>query len=173
MPCLAPNHTMAQIYNSDLTKGIAQNAGIQISREVVPTQLAEKVVPVMETNPALLRVCNFIRGTEANNATSATAYTTLTDRDTYLTAVTLSVQKDVTSTSVKSYARVVIDGANKDICVIAGITLTAQSSTMTLILPAPLKVDRGSALTVLNTTNVANISAAVVFYGYTVENIKA
>ena len=40
---------MAKIYNSDCTKGLAQNASIQQNVDKVPNELAEKIVPTFET----------------------------------------------------------------------------------------------------------------------------
>lgn len=49
---------MANINNTELLKGMRDNAKVQ-NLESVPTQLAEKVVPVMETNPRCLFCVNF------------------------------------------------------------------------------------------------------------------
>lgn len=46
---------MAQINNKEVLKLLQDGANIQIAKEAVPNQLAEKIVPVFETNPTLLR----------------------------------------------------------------------------------------------------------------------
>lgn len=157
---------MAQIHNSDLIKGISKNAGIQISRENVPNQLAEKVVPTMETNPELLRKISIVRSTTGTNATSTTIYTTPTDQDFYLCAMAITMIKDVTATSNATAIVATINGAVISILKIPGITLTVQESNVQVSLPFPLKIDRGTAINITHSTNVANVVGTGHIYGF-------
>jgi hypothetical protein len=52
---------MAQIFNSELKKQLIDGAKLQTSKDVIPSQLADKVVPVMEVNPKLLKYCGINR----------------------------------------------------------------------------------------------------------------
>lgn len=91
---------MATIYNSDLTKGIQQDAKIQIGKESVPNQLAEKVVPVMETNPRLLRPIEIL---VSKNGTSGTLFTVPSDKDFYLCNAFISASNNAAAqTSIAS-----------------------------------------------------------------------
>lgn len=45
---------MAQIYNSQLTKELIEAVKIQTSHDKVPNEIADKVIPTVETNPRLL-----------------------------------------------------------------------------------------------------------------------
>ncbi len=49
---------MSQINRTELLKGMRDDAKIQ-NAESIPTQLAEKVVPVLEVNPRLLFCINW------------------------------------------------------------------------------------------------------------------
>ncbi len=164
---------MAQIYNSDLTKELIDGAKIQTSREYPPNQLADKVVPTLEVNPKILQKLNYTHSNTATNATSATIYTTPTDQDFYLSAVALAIIKDATSTSTKSAVTATINGVAQDLLSIPGITLTAQTAEMSLSLPRDLKIDRNTNIVVTNSTNVANILATGVIFGYLVYNTTA
>lgn len=164
---------MAIIHNTDLIKELKEGAKLQQLRDVIPSQLADKVVPTMETNPKLLRRCNISKTTDAVNATSGTIYTTPSDKDFFLVSCCLGVIKDATSTSTGSNITVVIDGVSSPIARIPGITLTAQSKVVSCTFPAPIKIDRGTNITVTASTNVANIRATGVITGYLVENINA
>lgn len=157
---------MATINNSDLTKELIEGAEIQISYETVPHQLADKVVPVMEVNPKLLRRCNVAKFANVTNATSGTIYTTPSDRDFYLVGCTLATIADVTATSTYSALKVVIEGVSINILQIPRITLTVSSGTLSLTLPFPLKIDRASSIQVLHTTNVANVVTSGSIAGY-------
>ncbi len=163
---------MAQIYNSDLIKGMANDAQIQLNRDYPPQQLADKVVPVMETNPRILQKLNYTHSNTATNATSATIYTTPTDQDFYLSAVALAIIKDATSTSVKSAITATINGVAQDLLSIPEITLTAQTAQMSLAFPKDILIDKGTNIVVTNSTNVANILATGVIFGYLIYNIN-
>lgn len=157
---------MAIIYNSDLSKEVIAGAKIQTSRDVIPNQIADKVVPVMEVNPKLLRRINTFGAGTASNATSATVYTTPTDRDFFLTAAVFSMIKDATSTSTLSNLITTIDGASVNLIRIPGFTLTAQSGSISISFPQPIKIDRGVTIRLNNTTNVANITCTATIFGF-------
>jgi len=164
-----------KIYNSTLTKELIEGARIQSSTDAVPGELAEKVIPVMEVNPKMLRVCNIVKSTSATNATTATVYTTPTDKDFFLCSVELAVIKDVTSTSTVSGINVTTPeaGVATNILSISGITLTPQSDTTSLAFNTPILLKRGTGVQLTNATNVGNIRSDACITGYTVDNINA
>jgi len=157
---------MANINNSQLSKELIDGAKIQTSFDKIPTQLADKVVPVMEVNPKLLKITGVVKNASISNATGGTIYTLPTDKDFYLTDCALSVIKDATSTSVGSDLTAVMDGQTIYLLSVPGITLTAQNQTVTLSLKNPLKLDRGSLIRATASTNVANIKYSGTIYGY-------
>lgn len=163
---------MATIYNSELFKEIKDGARIQQMVDSVPSQLQNTVIPVMEVNPKLLRRCNFSNRINLSNATSATI-TSATDKDTYIVAATIAFIKDATSTSANINLNVRIDGVAHYIFQIPCITLTAQNGSNSVTFPFPLKIDRGSVITVASSTNVANILVSATITGYTVDNPNA
>jgi len=130
--------------------------------------VSDIIVPVVNVSP----VINNIKNAGATNATSATVYTTPTDKDFYLTNATISVIKDVTSTSAGSTVRVFVNGVQSIILDLAGITLTPQTLSQTMSFVPPIKLDRGSVVVVTNGTNVANIKTDCSILGYTVETTK-
>lgn len=169
-------HKMAKIYNSDCTKGLAQNAGIQISREQVPTELAEKIVPTFETNPQLLRT-GIVRTVNANTTAGTTTLMAAdSNRDFYVTGARISYAQ--TATADVSTANVAIsitqDGTGRNLVVVPVITLTATSLTSEVNFGVPIKIDRGTAI---NFTTSAYTAGTVLrsfsVYGYYVEIINA
>lgn len=130
-------------------------------------EVSDEVVPVI----IIERNHNIVRSQTFTNATAATIYTTPTDKDFYLEALTLSVIKDATSQSTLTDIRAVIDGVSQLIARISGITLTAQNQTITLS-GLKIKVDRGTNITLNATSGVANIKCDGSIIGYTVETLK-
>lgn len=166
---------MATIYNTDLTKELKDGAKIQQIRDVIPSQLAEKVVPVMEVNPKLLRRCNIARSDVAINATAQTIYTAPTDKDFYLCGASCAVIKDATATSTNTavVCSPAEGGNTANVISIAGLTLTAQENCNSIMFSPPLLIKRGTAIQVTNSTNVGNVTGRGFIYGYTVDNVTA
>jgi hypothetical protein len=166
---------MVTIYNSELFKELREGVKLQQLTDTIPSQLADKVVPVMEVNPKLLKVCNIVKSATCNNATTATIYTAPTDRDFFIVSAALSVIKDVTSTSVQSAINVVPEDAvtGSNICVLAGITLTPQTLAISQTFIPPLKLKRGSVIGAINSANVANVRAEATITGFTLDNARA
>lgn len=150
-----------------------QTAGKLQNKDKMPSELAEKIIPVMEVNPKLLRRCNIIKNVQAANSTGATVYTIPATQDFYLVACSLSLIKDATATSVLTTLRGTIEGVVTNILAIPGITLTAQQDSMTLSFPYPLKIDRGTSITITHSTNVANILTNAGIIGYLDEQTLA
>jgi hypothetical protein len=161
---------MVKIYNGDLIKEMREGAKIMLSADGVPSEITDKVVPVMECNPNLFRKISIIKTASLTNGTAATIVTAPTDRDFFICGITLSVIKDVTSTSLATDVRTTINGNVATLMIISGQTLTAQSATMSISFSNPIKVDKGANVTLNHTTNVANIRGDAIVYGYYVEN---
>lgn len=165
---------MATIYNSDLSKELQQGAKIQINRDDIPNQLAEKVVPVMEVNPKLLRRCNIIAG-NTSTVTSGTVavYTTPSDKDFYLVSYALAVAKDaacdISSGSVSMTATEADMGAIQ-LLGIPVITLTLQQDNISVQLPFPIKLKRNTAISIAGTFTAGICSRIGRIVGYTVED---
>lgn len=132
------------------------------------SELGETILPVVEVK----RFCNICRATAASNSTSATVYTTPSDKDFYLCAASLSTIKDVTGVSNNAKLNVIIEGVTIAILSISNITLTAQHSNMTNAWFNPIKCDRGSIITVTNSSATANVRTDATIQGYTVETTK-
>lgn len=167
----------ATIYNSDLTKGLASNAKIQTAKDKVPNELAEKVVPTMETNPELLRKSTILTNIERSTTTSAspgtTLYTASSTKDTYITALSLSATSSAACDNTIIRIRVTVNNQAVILLALLKETLTLNSQTATLTLTYPLKIDRGTNISLLNvfTAGSSNLNGCVL--GYEVDNTQA
>ena len=150
---------MAQIHNSDLSKELREGAKIQLSFDNIPNQLAEKVVPVMEVNPKLLKYANIVKSATVNNTTT-TLYTTQDGRDFYLTAFMVGCDSTVTR-----YITITVDGASVNIG-----TTNNSGGNMMINLNTPIKIDKATNIT--GTSGGAS-NAYFTIIGYTIDNSRA
>lgn len=167
---------MAQIYNSDLIKEVIDGAKIQIAHDNFPNQLAEKVVPVMEVNPKLLRTISVVKHNNILNSSSATIYTTPVGKSFYITAAILSMQKD--ATSISKYCAITIDlpdgTTSQRLLNIAGLSTTALNNAITISFPIPILIKENSAINVVTEDiSLGNVIASGSIFGYLVDNPKA
>lgn len=158
---------MATIYNSQLTRELTDAAKIQVSRDKIPNQLAEKVVPVMEVNPKLLRRANIVRSGTATGTGASTIYTTPSNQDFFLTHAELSIIKDAASDyATGGYPlNVTIDGVTRSILIISILTLTAQNQTVGIAFNTPVKLDRGSTIALNSASSTAGTFIRAATFG--------
>lgn len=164
---------MAKIYSSDLSKELREGARLQTAKDIIPSELAEKVVPVMEVNPKMLRRITVFKETTKNTTASTTIYSTPSDRDFYLSAAYFSLQADAACDNVSGQIIATQEGSGKAILRIMKITLTATSGQMTLSLPEPMKIDRGTNITLNTSFTVGACSMTGGIFGYIDEMSKA
>jgi len=159
---------MAIVNKNEFLKRIVEGLSLDPAIDKTPKDLADKILPVFLVNDAIYYTEHdqILRDATASNTTSATIYSTDPNKDFYLTFLTLSVVKDATSTSTESTITGVINGATRELAHIDGITLTVQNQTVTLSFPTPIRLDRGTNVSVTNSTGVANIKSTGVIGGF-------
>lgn len=168
---------MAKIYNSELIKEIVDGAKIQIASDSIPVELSEKIVPVMEVNPFMLKKCNIVK--RASNSTinsSGAIYTTPTDQDFYLCGYELSFINDATSQAssgeILATPREMLSSTFMG--TMFNITGTSFAGTMSKDFNRPILLKRGDAITAtINGTAVGSAILNAMIYGFTVSNINA
>jgi len=161
---------MAYIYNSDLTKELTEGGKIQVSRDIVPNQLAEKVVPTMEVNPKLFRKINVVKSTVTALTGAITVYTTPTDKDFFLCGLYLTTIKDAASDGTDAYISVTfIDGSSGTVMAIPGIASTAQIGSLSYTFERPIQLKRGTTVSVVGNTTAGVFRKSAGIIGYTTD----
>jgi hypothetical protein len=154
---------MAQIHNTDLTRELKEGGKLQQLRDVIPSQLADKVVPVMEVNPKLLRRTNIVKSISSTaSAGTTTIYSIPQGQTFYMTSAHISFTKDVVCDVARGRYAITctIDGVSLSIPLEVSInTLTAESQSMALDFSHPIKVDAGTNIQVNSFTYAAGTSA--------------
>lgn len=153
-------------YNPTLSEDMQRIFNIKSGENT--DQVADFIQPTKE----VMRYCNIVRSVLGSGSASTTIYTTPTGKDFYLVGFMHNWIKDVAATAANSYINVTIEGVTQKISYLAGITLTVQNIGTALTFPVPIKIDRGTTIVVVNSTNGAVISTAAIIYGYTEEVSK-
>jgi len=169
---------MAQIYNSDLTKELTEGAKIQVSRDYPPSQLADKVVPVMEVNPKLLRRTGVLVVANRIISGSLTIFTCPTNVDTIVSGVYLGFTKDATCDIATGRITITATpddtGAATSLAALPCLTTTAERGDITIDFHAPIKLKPGSVIAFGSDTYTAGLmSREILVYGYYVSNQKS
>ncbi len=160
---------MAKIYNSDVTKGLADSAGIQINTDKIPNELAEKIVPTFETNPEQLRKTTIVVHNTGTNATATTIYTTPANQDFYLTGYDLSLSKTAAAASARGYLMFTTNGVSRRIYIQGEATTALQAGTRGF-LNHPIKIDRSTNIQIGLPVAEATISMSATIFGYVNES---
>lgn len=123
-------------------------------------------IPVIEVGVKSVKNL-IIKALDKSSAASSTIYTTPSNQDFYIVGAQLSRIKDAACDSSSVTLSAVIGGATSTILTLAGFTLTAQDGSITICFTHPIKVDRGSTITLYNgTKTVGNILTSGVIYGF-------
>jgi len=142
---------MATIHNQSLLKNLIDKIKLQLHVDKVPTQLAEKIIPVINIED---KTVNILR--DGATATTGThpIHIIPAGYDFYLTGLHLGISKDVLCDNLSLDLQVTIDGSMRLISRIRTETLTAGSWHIVRDFSNPIKLDRGS------TINMVGVSTA-------------
>lgn len=162
----------AKIFNSNLTKEIIDGAKLQQNLGGIPSEIAEKVIPVMEVNPKLLRVNNIVRG-NISTGTSTVLYNIDSNEDFYLTSASISNSKTAADSNTNCYIGVVLpqESGTRALLYLAGTTLTAESGQLCLNFNPPILLKRASTILLNRIANNGTTAGSIT--GYSVRNINA
>ena len=156
---------MATINNSEIQKRITEEAKLQLSVDAVPTQLAEKVVPVLISNPKpSISVVVYKSG-------SGTSYTTPSNKRFFLCGCSLSIQSVAVTTSGNSTLTIVPkNGVSAAILALVAETtaaITSVNENQVIDFARPIELEKGSAVGVTIGGSLTNVKSTL--WGYILE----
>lgn len=167
---------MAIIYNSNLTKELVDVGKLQVSRDKIPNEFADKIIPVVDVNPKHARITNFILPVTASNSASTSVHTVDSNKETYITDLQLSLSKDAAAVAVIFYVTVQPDYTTTDTAIFYfnALTLTAeQCINGSLHLKNPIRLKKGSQIYLKANNATGNFRLDGCIFGYTIENSSA
>lgn len=154
------------IQSKEVIDKISEELKVQPAMKI-PRELADKIQLVYHVNS---NSTNFIttKTANANNSVSEIIMTTSTERDTFLTGMGLSMLKDVNGTSNSSSIRATPFGkAETSVMSMRYLGVgVANDRTEFFNLQNPIKLERGTTITVTNAAAVATIQTSGQIYFY-------
>lgn len=164
---------MAQIHNTQTLNEVREGGKLQQSREIIPSQLAEKVVPVMEVNPKLMRRINIMKFLERTATSAGTIYTTPTDKDFLLVAIQMSERHDAAYDGTRMRINFTLDDGSAGRIDLKLANGTIGSTNQVIDLPIPMKLARGSTIQVDLSFTAGTQTTHTAIFGYIIDNSNA
>jgi len=135
----------------------------------LPKNVQPNIQPVLISNP--VRSCDVMN--DANNSTTSDVviFTTPSNKDFYLVAVWLSVDKDVLNDSTFTFIETSLGGEVESLISLAHIPLVATHKEIALSYPTPIKIDRGVPITMKGSFAAGAQRKSGGIVGYTVDTL--
>ena len=167
---------MAKINNSAVIQKLINELELSPAKDLIPTELAEKILPVFQVNSQemIVRppVANIVKQNTATGATPATIYTTPATGKFFLTNIHLDCYtgSEIMTGNEHGFISIVIDGTTVKILSvglkqIATGALDYSGQTATFNLQNPILIDPATDIVINNSS--ANISGVGSIVGYT------
>jgi hypothetical protein len=140
--------------------------------EGLPSQLMDKVTPIIDCTPRSHRIVNW-QAKDTHSVTGARIiFGTHAVKDTYITKVIYSIIKDATCDVPSGSVNIscVVEGKAYYLCNTAILTLTAQQDTQVVNSITPIKLDKNTDVNFANVAYTVGLFVrAVIIEGYFVD----
>lgn len=158
---------MAQLRRSSVFQWLVDLLGAQNAGDGPPSaQIVPSVQPTLEIGPRRTLISRH----QTNSATGTTTILTVpSDKDFYLTYVTLTITQDATCDGVVGILSITQDGVSRRIVSLPHQPLTAGTYIATLTLSHPIKVDRGTAISCNSVFTAGTCTKDATIGGYVLE----
>lgn len=160
---------MVEIQNSKITDKLGEKIK-ESNLNALPRTLANSIQPVIDIGE---NIDQYFADESQNSASgSVTVFATPSDKDFYLNSCTLQNIKDATSDNVSVDLRATINGGIVFLLRIAGITTTAQVRDLTVSFPTPIKIDRGTNISIQQAFTVGVSVSSSSISGFSVDTLE-
>ena len=162
---------MVQIQNKEILNTISEKIK-ESNLGILPNQLSDRIVPIIEVGK---NIDEYISETAESTTTGLiTAFTTPSSKDFYLVSCFMSFVKDVTCDLASSSLNVsaTINGKTIRIIRMPPLTLTAERDFSSISLSTPIKLDRGTTVTLGGTFTAGNMVRSLGVHGFIKDTLQ-
>lgn len=161
---------MPQLKSFDAATALKKSAQLQEGVDEIPSEISKTIWPVIDITPRKHRIANIVRDTGRSTTGTSTVYTTPTDQDFFLTSAFVSGTSDATADNTFFAILATIDGVSRNLLKIYKTTLTAASISIPISYIFPIKIDRGTNISITTSFSVGTSTVEGGITGYTVTN---
>lgn len=157
-------------YNTSLSQDAVRIFNTK-GTDSLPPEVANVIQPVVN----LQRVTHIMDATSKSTSGGTDYFTAPTDKDFYVTELSLGMIKDATCDASNGSAtiKLTVDGNAETIIALPILTLTAQEQHVHVSLCTPIKIDRGSDVRMETVTySAGSMTRTASVAGYTVETTR-
>lgn len=156
---------MASIHNHKIIQNLIDKAKLQLAVDKIPTELAEKILPVLEITPQKKIISAY--GT-LTDATSTNVMTTSSTKKTFLIGYQISLSKDVVNdaTLIRILATAKGLASNAIFAMRIEPTLAQSGIGESVILPFPMEIEKNTNISVAATDDTASIDVSCILFYY-------
>lgn len=166
---------MAHINNQSVIQKLVDELRLYPGKDVIPTELAEKILPVFQVNSDNIIVQNevarVVKSGIVAGSSSTTFYTTPATGKFFLTNLNLSGSADSSTAGVRRVdIKIVIDGTTVEVASVIIVTTATNllvNEATSMNFQNPIELDPGSIVTV--TGNSASVDAIANIVGYVID----
>lgn len=131
-------------------------------------EVEPKIQPVVQILPSIEVI-----SLSAVNSTGGTILDTPADKDLYVVAAQLTSEQNATATNSETNISATINGRNTQLLALKRVSSSGWSDSVALQFPfRGVKIDRGTPITISNTTATAQVTSKAIIYFYTEETIN-
>lgn len=159
---------MVNNYNTSISKRATDLLNVR-DGTFFDNNLGNKIIPVIDINKPIVNVV--VSASTATTGT-ATAYTTPTDKDFYLTGAVLSFQADATADNTSVFFTATINGVGTPIVNFRKLTTTATTQAIPITFSEPIKIDRNTNITYTSAFTVGACARSINLYGYISDTLQ-
>jgi len=159
---------MAKINNQAVMQKLIDQLQLYPAMDTIPTELAEKILPVFQINSdevtVSLPTTTVVKNQQGKTAASTTIYTTPATGDFYLTAIDLDAYGTSANDQLASIT-VVIGGATLHLTTLR-VSAAEQLKHSTISFNNPILLDKATVIALVNNGD-GGVNSSACIYGYT------
>lgn len=157
------------VFNQTHNREIIQELSDTFKLNPLTDNLPKTVIPTIQPTYDVNNRVMIIKNAGLTNATTSTSFQTLNDgqKSFYIKAISLAFIKDASATTTFIGIQGTIDGVVMTLLSFPSITLTAHNGANAIHFAGKgIKLDRGTNVNIVSTTNTANFIARGEIVGY-------
>ena len=157
---------MARVTRSSVLLKIQDILGLQAGSEQVPVIANNSIQPVLDIHPKFTTV---LKTATIATTSGITVYTTPTDKDFYLTFISLAFVKDVNCDNATVYVQIVTNDGTIRLPFFENVSLVAEAKQVSIDFSNPIKLSRNNVISLVGTFTAGALTKRATIGGFILE----